>query len=517
MKTGEKAIVAADFPLEFAAAAAQKSFALQSCLSIRAGQPPNTNKVYDVAPKPMAIKTKTCSSSQGLAMVAGFIPVDQQTFGRANSKALPIDCESSTLKMTLNELLVDAGRGKYELTAFQGGYLEFKSIERDSTSYDDQRVNKNEITFRLKLEGGGDVAERDLQMAGNVRPWHGQSAINSSEFWSEALNNFNPAAVYNIQYKLPGDHQFNNLDVASINGKPVTGDADILSVAVPLAMERRGHGTVYNASKPTDLKELVKDFILLLHEVSGEKLTFDQMCEVQENVTRFAQTSGIISSYQLLTAMAVNDGFSSSASIFNALFQHGPETNNPGDPSDLNGGMLHFYKGLPVLTETENELVAFVMQPGFLEEHFYPVHPGWNMEKWSPVIDKQLELGQLDLIHPKTLEAYDHFKKEMSMLAAMAPEIDRRIKNGEIANIDPVALEGYDKYMKYSDGAAKLDRDIVAMGNAMQDGGVLAIQYAPNKKEFSVAATPTSAAVAPAAEAVVEAAVEHESTIRMRH
>jgi hypothetical protein len=496
MKVGMDAVIAADFPIEFAGGAAQKSFALQSCMSIRAGQPPNTNKTYDVAPKPMAIKTKTSSSMQGVPLVAGFIPVDQQTFGRSHSKPLPIDGESVTLKVSLTELLEDTAQGKYSISDAQNGYIEFRAIQPDQTHYDEPRVNKNEIIFRIKVDDGGKISNKPPELASTIRPWSQVGDAPVPPHLMAALQNIDPDNLFDVEYKLPGPHQdFQDLKVASIDEYPVTGDADLLSVAVPLEMERAGHGRVYNATVPSQLEALTGDFIELLYKVSGEQMTMEQFENVQNDVREFAQNTGCITSYQLLAVVAVNDSFASKMSIFRALFQHGPETNNPGAPSDLNSDMLHFYKGMPLLTENENELVAFIMQPGFLEEHYYPVHPGWNMEKWAPVIEKQLELNQIDLINPQTLQAFDSFKRwEMS---------------------PPKDQDDHQRHVRYEQGANLLRREMDTMAKTMGELGVTDTRYVASPGEFSIGGSPPANRV-PQAQALADTRVE-ESTPRMRH
>jgi hypothetical protein len=240
MKIGKDAVQAADFPLEFAAGAAQKSFALQSCLSIRAGQPPNMGKPFAVSPKPMDIKTKTTSSSQGLPLIAGFIPIDQESFGRSHSKPLPNDCGQTQLKMNLQELLNDVDNKKYELVGLRNGHLEFKSNLPDKEHYDEKRVNKNEMTFRINLRQDGADLSPEFKQADKLRPWHKDKTVNAPEFWQESFGKFDPQHIYAVEYRLPNQKDYQPLQLAAINGKPVTGDADMLSIAVPLEMERKG-------------------------------------------------------------------------------------------------------------------------------------------------------------------------------------------------------------------------------------------------------------------------------------
>ena len=72
------------------------------------------------------------------------------------------------------------------------------------------------------------------------------------------------------------------------------------------------------------------------------------------------------------------------------LFQHGAENRNPDKLSDINGNILHFWKGQIILTRDETDLVNFLLnEPNFLNENSIAIHPGWNKSLWVPVNEKQ--------------------------------------------------------------------------------------------------------------------------------
>lgn len=412
MKFGMDAIKAADFPHEFAAVAMQKSFDFKVSLALRAGQPPNTNKGFPISPKPMSMKTKTSSDAQGVPLVAGFIPWDQATFGRPNSD--PIHPEKGfvqvTLPTTLDEILRDAQKGAYEITQV-GDRLEFKAIKAEDEK-------KRNLTFSINLKEGENPHQDLKKSITEMRPWHAQSNLDPPSFWDEnKWGSFDEQVgkLFPVSYKKP-DGDFEPLHVAATlaDGKIVTGDADKLWDAIPIDFIRNHEGhfsNTYNAATIDGLEKLMEAYFDLSAELTGtEEIDVSEISSIVEsNIDTFAVTAGIITPFELLLAKVVNDEFAKTAPFFNTLFQHGPETNNPGNPSPLDGNMLHFHKGLAVLTETEDELVEFVMQPGYLDEHYIPIHKGWDMQKWSAVIARQIELGHP--IKEETMKAYQQYQE----------------------------------------------------------------------------------------------------------
>jgi hypothetical protein len=73
----------------------------------------------------------------------------------------------------------------------------------------------------------------------------------------------------------------------------------------------------------------------------------------------------------------------------NNLLQHGPENRNPGDPSPVDGKMLHFYQGQMFMTENLEQLVQFYAMTHYLEDHTLAVHPKWDQQAWAPIVQKQ--------------------------------------------------------------------------------------------------------------------------------
>lgn len=420
MKHDLDAYMSADFPIAFTSSAVATTLYKNVTLAVRAGQPPNTNKGFAVSPKPMAVKTKTCKDPP---LVAGFIPLDQATFGRPHSKSLDslpkndTSFGSAPLSLTLSEILIDAEAGKYQIQQ-EGRLLKFHAIQEDKTVYDDHdkeegkgKVDKRAITFCINLDEGKSP-EYTSETASEFKPWN-QQAVTSE--YLDQFKEYECEQLYPVTYQLPNEKEFKPLDVLTRNGSPITGDADMLwvggDVAFLKSLQKFDMNKQFHTGKFQDQSDLLTSYIEIKTHLDGKAPSSEAIAKAYDQVVKFSETAGIITPTELLIADCINDDVHSQVTkgYFDFLLQHGPETNNPGEPSDLNANMLHFYKGLSILTENEAELVALTLQEGYLNDYFIPIHPGWDMEKWAPVIAKQVELNQEDLIKPETKQAYINY------------------------------------------------------------------------------------------------------------
>jgi hypothetical protein len=138
-------------------------------------------------------------------------------------------------------------------------------------------------------------------------------------------------------------------------------------------------------------------------------------------------SAGSITPFEFLQALMINHAYqqknihlygkkdvtksSFDANIIN-LVQHGAENRSPYKPSPIDGKMLHFYQGMTILTRNEDELITFYLSGDYLKNTRIDVHPGWNMNKWAPVIEKQKSIGQsIPAETLKVYENYQHMKK----------------------------------------------------------------------------------------------------------
>lgn len=413
MRFGSEAIFQAGFPIEVANTFAGDIFVLTPdpelkaiSIAIRAGQRPNTDMGFEVSPKPMAVKTKTCSDAQGIPLLSGFIPRDQETFGREHSKPTP-DKGFMFVEMNtrLQDILIEAQKNNYKMW-MEGNKLNFQAIKSEPKE-------KQKIVFSIDLTKSKEAVKLENETEENILPRYKKSdSLKKPEGWDEKIHgNFEEQVkkLFPVSYQKPNENAKPLELLATPDGRPITGDADILWITMPTKMIEMAKKK-YNPTDAKQLEELLTEYIKLKVAFTGTQLSPGQLYDELKAVEQFARTSGIITPYELLFAKVANDEMERTIPHFKNLFQHGPEIYNPGEPSPLDSSMLHFYKGMAVLTESEDELVDFVMQKGYLEEHYIRIHPGWNMEKWWPVIAKQEKLGHP--ISDETLKNYNDYKKQ---------------------------------------------------------------------------------------------------------
>ena len=128
------------------------------------------------------------------------------------------------------------------------------------------------------------------------------------------------------------------------------------------------------------------------------------------------ERAGVITPYELLRNMLANYWHNKdNIGYFENPFQHGAENRSPIiDPKikpDAGGPRLHIYQGQFIYTENEDQRVKLFLIDGFLDNNFIHIHPLANMEKWYPVIAKQISLNQGRLILPETMKAYSKYCK----------------------------------------------------------------------------------------------------------
>jgi len=126
--------------------------------------------------------------------------------------------------------------------------------------------------------------------------------------------------------------------------------------------------------------------------------------------------------------------------------QHGPETDspfkdNPNVSPSSEGPRMHIYKNHIFYTANESQRVQLCLVKGFLETNSPGMAPwpNFSMEKWHPVIEKQIRLKQK--IPTKTKLAYDLY-----MLLDKLEKNHTTITNKEIKDLE-FQIKTYKKEM----------------------------------------------------------------------
>lgn len=376
--------------------------------AIRIGTPPRTFAGFKVQPKPAGLYTKTCHPDQGIPFLVGFIPLDQETFGREKSAPIPkAGFTTQTLNLSLRELLKD--RDQYEFKQ-EGPILIFSAKNADSQA-------KKKLKFQINLLAGK-TPDDSYQDSSHIYRKPG--------WWQGTNDSFLTALDKLYEVKVESAKGAEDLKVIAKDGKIITGDVDLLWVAVPTELMTKYKRDItqkhlfepLNSAEPSELEKLVQNFIVLKSDITQEKLHSEEMSNLAKELDVAANNAGIITPLELIFVKLINEQLSERKILYKNLnlFQHGPETNNPGEISSLEGTILHFYKNQIVLTEGENDLIDFILQNDYLKEYFVKVHPNWSMEKWAPVIERQIAHQQDDFIDPNTLAKYqEHLATKLSI------------------------------------------------------------------------------------------------------
>ena len=283
------------------------------------------------------------------------------------------------------------------------------------------------------------------------------------DFWdaNNQENCLNMAIPINYRSNQNIDTQIQPLNVLAYDDKPITGDWDIDSESVPIGLPEYAYVPIdtMNDDNATDqqtillwkAKRLFEYFKLqILNETKKKnktkklstitdsllgKLIVDDKDLQFENIyfaESLAKYTGIITPFEFLQNTTRNYFYRSmvDSSIACIPLQHGPETHSPfkADPSispNSDGPRMHVYKNYIFYTENEIQRVKLCLVKGFLEKNYpgIPPWPAFSMEKWHPVIKKQIKLKQK--ISQQTIEAYNLYKL-----------LDKLEKNKNIGNKD---------------------------------------------------------------------------------
>jgi hypothetical protein len=462
---GDAALKEAGIQAEFAAHLALHFSHFGAGITLRVGTTPS----YDAkrVAKPGAVLSKT--SNHGL--VKGLIPeIPQLTKIDKNRKPighhqydkdkLKSETQSTIpLSLSLREILESAGKEGDMSIAFD------KAKNRLVLQY---RQGKGPIGFSGKFYvnlGEGKKIKRQYS-----RPWNEpkKDLVKKNNFlnvkkpdgldkatFNQCLNLINDD--FTIHYKSATSEKIKPLRVFSAKSPdtneqlPITGDWDFLVLGhPPTGLPDYAYEVLHTFPRKTNIP--IEAEIARTEASDNRKQLEDRTRELFEHLKQTAlakepgqldlfdqylssvkfdailskkalNSAGSITPFEFLQVLMLNHAYqrknisiygekgetdlSFDANIIN-LIQHGAENRSPYKPSDLDGKMLHFYQGASILTRNENELIKFYLLSDYLKNTRIDVHPGWAMDKWAPVIEKQQQLGQP--IPSETLAVYTAYQ-----------------------------------------------------------------------------------------------------------
>ena len=429
-------------PHEFVATLVEVCAApFNNAVAIRLGQAPRAEE-GDVTFKPIDIKTKTALPTMGGSIVAGFIPMDQNSFGREGSAAIPADSAYVQRHITMRELIdgINTSPPMYQIV----GVDESSLIIEPTT---ENKLPDSQLQFQIDFSKAQDTPNVNLELIAPLLAQH--SELTEPEWWNPSWGEF--ATIhqqqFSVNYRNQRTSDFAPLNLLAKDDKAVTADADILFVGMPppsrfsdaglLSTEdlaAQNYARLASYYQPVNAANTIEGIPTLLATVpqlnaglysSSTEIDISALIAFKEYLddrSTELERGGMITPCEELFVITVNQQYATHVQGSDQLFKHGPESNNPGTPSPMSDvRMLHVWRGRQVITENEQELVDFVMQDDYLENNVVNVHPQWNMQLWSPVIEKQLALGYEPLLNLQTTANYHlHQAKVASPLRTLA-------------------------------------------------------------------------------------------------
>lgn len=377
MKVGSDALKAAGFAWAYIYSALETAKHFGCVISARTGgNAPRLDQ--PMASKPMAVKAKTTVSD---GFLTGFIPRNQQLYGRLGALPLPENSEFVTVKTTLRDLLIGMQDGDYSqgqlFQVSEKVYMEFKTPHADT----DEKKN---ITYYIELTNGEPpIAKNGL--LGWLTPWRTVRKPAQPGFWpsnldfNASLDKFYPVLCYN-----PNVNVIENVEVLAKDGLPVSGDIDLFSISMSFmrSITDQSFKKLFDSSIGNELTQLLDQYKALCCVLG--------IPEVAMSNGNFYKKAGLLSPYEL--AIIKNIDVSVAKLTDNYLqnpLQHGPDVN--ASYASPIGKVLHILPNETVImTEDEDELIAFIYR---LKGQYVRIHPDWDIKKWAPIVEQQLLCG----------------------------------------------------------------------------------------------------------------------------
>jgi hypothetical protein len=446
-------------PPSFAEMLKRVSVEKDIAIAIRGGSP-FQRYLMPCAPKPSSVKAKTGN----WGFTKGVISEDI-SFGKKEAKAngewgikerddnkeLPLGkgiVEPIVHKLSLNEILAGIDSGEYNFVSAEQGRLIVTARDApDNTNFE----------FSIDLKEQAPRADKQMELKNTDSLTVNLKTSSQPSWWKEEFGNFaeksqtyfpaqqrdianNPAAGFS-------DLMVYGVITNNLGTLPITGDQDLLWLSRPLDKATGKEVKVLNTYKAEDEKEL-GEIRLNMAIARAEK----DPANAESHLTISNDTLhglGCITPFESEVLDDANKEFANEAAHIQGLFQHGCENRNPGIPSPLDAPMVHIWKGEMYMTQNEKELLAFVMQPGYLQNNIIDVHPKWDMQQWSAVVEQQYQLQQP--IPPATFVALVEFQhqkdpammpadKKIQYMAHIAAQL-QDLKPGQM--LPPVTMQTY--------------------------------------------------------------------------
>ena len=463
--TGTSATIRGGIPIEFIATQTLVFLETGCAGGVRAGVSPIVDQEISTSSKPLPIKTKTFQH----LFIMGTIP-KADLFRRPGDqlpelKDLPEGAGFVPMPVHLSRILHGA-EGKnptYEILGINDTYLQFRACKAPTPKFET-------VVFSLDLSKQRDkdfLIEKQPQLL----PWKNVSMDVAfwrnklGSKWDEAkLGSFEESisGLYVAYMQSPKDSVPQPVEVLAINGHVLTGDIDMCYLALPSTIKlqsqtiptptkfTRIYETYHNDAEQRALIEAFQE-LYVIHQSNVQKRFLNNPYQVQPEelayVTKFVQTAGNITPFELLNALLTNQNYRKQFPFFDDQIKHGAEQHNWFKPCPLDT-ISHVYiirkptfNGLETISEeaeSVNKNFGHATVLTFNETEFADVlkkyieagmivhiNPLWPMKIFGALVELQLKSPLLrDHVSERTKASYFDYRRETkSFLAIMGETI----------------------------------------------------------------------------------------------
>lgn len=423
---GDKAVAAAGFPHQFVNFMMHVATTSGINIGIRVGNPPKLGGNFQS--KSMAVKEKTGAAF----LFKCLIPTDND-FLKSNSKEIQqksLDTfGESQLQVSLNEILAD--KDSYRKIEEKNGklYLYPANDQIDDKKFKNpDAVRETVFVIDLKTQTKPTMSPEELQKA---VPGTKITNYDPPQWWDSAWGDFSEVQhnLMPVSYEKNGQQE----QPFMVLGDPaITGDIDLFWLTAfqgAVKQETNNALSLPNAHEKYNLLSMdpveTDQFLVAFNSIVNQMNSQYYGAEAETMKFNFEdfqslKIEGIATPCEVATIYMVNQFFGAAAGEKMAqMILHGPESNNPGTPSEIEELLHVLPDGNIILTRDEDELIELVMSENFLENYPVPIHPKWNMEKWAPVVEQKLHIEKAAQLQGKpipqklsvqTIQAYEDFK-----------------------------------------------------------------------------------------------------------
>jgi hypothetical protein len=414
-------------PPVFAQFLKEKSLLFGVAFALRANSP-TPRYLMPAAPKPSSVKAKTGNwcFSKGVISVDPNLGKIERVHGKwflveRTDHDFPSQ-QSGILKelvhtLSLQEVLAGLSAGEFRIIGTEediqdSGYLVLQP--------DQHFPDESDIIFGINLNENKSRIEKQCKI--DFEKLLTKIPVKQSKpaWWKDEWGKFDDALdnYYPALYKHASDSAFHDIMVfglADEKGKvlPITGDQDLLWISVPSSKQEvfKDFENVINTFEEGGVEKLYAERVALFVKMGGKS------ADAEKNIRNGSIAGlGCVTPFESYVIDEVNVAFSHCGiRHLRDLIQHAADNHNPDHPSPLDAMMLQVWHGQISLTRNENDLIHYVMQPGYPNENIIDVHPKWDMTKWSAVINMQIALKQP--IPLNTLQAFRQYRIKNKMLA----------------------------------------------------------------------------------------------------